>query len=427
MAVIKWTTENVLLFLSYLFVFFIVIYQGPIFSPDTYGYLNAVIYRSSGYPVFSKFFMFVFGQFYDIAIICFQIIFGLYGVHLFLKTSSRIFHLKVTEKTLLFLVLIFPFFSPLLVANNICSEGLSYPLYLILIGFSLQFLLLNRQNSLKYIIISSVLLTLTRSQFLPVPLILAIIYFFKFKKELLAKKHLSKVLIIVLVPIACILMDKTYHKLKDGKFISTPFAYVNACASALYVSDFNDTQYILKSDDKNIFIDCYRFLDKHGWLISTKSQKSNSEKYNHFHNNMSNICNKTLHDRGRAYYRARNLTTVQECIATEKTAKNLFFALTKNNFKKWIILYFNNIVHGFKSIFVLIFVLVIALTSFVKLMKDYSNFYAIQFLISSLILSNSLIIAFASHSIMRYLFYNYALFFLLIVMLIKYFFDGRKA
>lgn len=427
MVTIKWTTDNVLLHISYSLILFIVVYQGPIFSPDTYSYLDAVIYRSPGYPIFSKLFMYVFGQFYDLAIISFQIIAGLIGVHLFFKTCSHIFNLKWFEKVPLFLILIFPFFNPLLVANNICSEGLSYPLYLLLISFSLQFLLLNKTSVLKYIIISSVLLALVRSQFILVPLIIAIIYYFKFKKKILTKKHLSKVLILVLVPIASVLIDKTYHKLKDGEFVSTPFSYINACASALYVSDFNDAQNISRTDDKNIFVACYHFLDEHGWLISTKSQKSNAEKYYHFHNNMGNICNYTLQDNGRAYYKSKNQTIVQASISTERTAKNLFFVLVKTNFKKWITLYFNNVLHGFKSIFILIFLLAIVSFSFIKLIKNYSNFYAIQFLISSLLLSNALIIAFASHSIMRYLFYNYALFFILIVVLSKYFINERKA
>ena len=103
----------------------------------------------------------------------------------------------------------------------------------------------------------------------------------------------------------------------------------------------------------------------------------------------------------------------------EAACKDITISLIKANFSKWIDLYYYNISYGFYSPAVLVFVVFILIFSFIKALFSYHKSYAIIFLLSSLTLSNAMLIAFASHSIMRYLFYNYVLLFLILIGIIK--------
>ena len=208
-------------------------------------------------------------------------------------------------------------------------------------------------------------------------------------------------LLILSIPITSAI-DKTFHKLTRDQFVSTPFTYVNACAGALYVSNMDNLKDISNPDDKAIFKICLEKMSKNNWLMSYKENATLEEKY--FHDNLVNICNLTLHNKGRDYYISKGYEKTEALIKVENTSKRLYFTLVKNNFKNYSLLFLSNLTHAFKSIFVMIFIVFCVIFSGTKLIKSYNINYA-------------LMLFFASHSIMRYLFYNYNLIIILIVLL----------
>ncbi len=418
--------ENYLLFLCYAFVFVYLIFQDAIYTPDTYSYLNAEIQRYPGYALFSKLFTFLFGAYFNYAVIGFQLLIGLISIHFFYKKVEEILSLNYVIKLGLLLLLLFPFFEPLYVANNICSEGLSYPLYLFFLTFSLDFLFLNNNKSLVYLSIASILLSLTRGQFIIIPLIIAFIYLIKHKKSILKFEYFSKLLLLLSIPFVIIIMDKSYHKLKDNKFASTPFTYVNTSSLAFYVSKASDSAFINNEDYKNVFIECHQFISKNKWIMSSKERASYDAYYKHFHKRLTKICNYTLHTKGTVYFLNKDLSIVESRIAIESTAKQLTLILIKNNFNKWINLYFASIKHGFKSNLLLFFIVGVFLFSLIKIILDYQKNFALLFLLSCLTLTNAMLVAFASYSIMRLLFYNYVLIFLIFIVIYNLFKERKK-
>ncbi|WP_223033802.1 hypothetical protein [Hanstruepera marina] len=411
--------ENYLLVISYLLIFFFFIFQGAIYSPDTYSYINANIYRSPGYPIFTKFLQFVSGVYFDFVIVAIQLLISLIGIHVFFKIASKIFQLKWIEKLFLFVILIFPFFKPLLIANNISSEGLSYPLYLLFLSSVLYFFSQNTSRAFYFILTNLTILILTRGQFIILPLLILTSYILIFKKQIICKLHVKRIILLCLLPLAVLIMDKTYHLLKDGVFVSTPFTYLCVSGSAFYVSKSEDINFINSKDDKQIFEDCYTFINDNNWLLSSKKRNSYKDYYQHFHNNLGNICNYTLHDRGTKFYVDKGYSIVEARIAIENTCKDIAPILIKNNFKEWIRLYYSNLIHSFKSPFILFFIMITLIFSGFKIITTSDFRYSYLFLFSSLILSNAVIVVFASHSIMRYLFYNFALFYLIFLILIR--------
>ncbi|MFT5848056.1 MAG: O-antigen ligase [Psychroserpens sp.] len=426
--------ENTILRAVYLLVFLFVITNEAIYSPDTRSYLNALPYRHPGYVLFVKSLKFIFSSFFDISVLIFQGAFGLIAVNFFFKKAVQVFNLNILSKVLLLLLLIVPFFGPLYVANNICPEGISYPLYLFFIATSLDFIKNDSYKKLLIALIFYVLLALTRGQFILTPLIFAVIYFLEKKSQLLKMSTILKLTLLICIPVLVILAESTYHKLKDGIFMTTPFGFVNASTAAFYVSNKSDAQYITSPDDRIVFEKSYEKLKNEKLLMSSQdSLYPYGQYYNFFHNHVPPICNRTIHELGKKYYFDKALITTntikiadaQAFYNIEKTCKALTKTLIKTNFKKWIQLYYANISHGFYSSILLIFIFVILLFSFFKAFYN-NKTYILLFLCTALTLSNAMLVAFASHSIMRYLFYNYIFIFLTFVILTKLFKNGIK-
>lgn len=419
--------KDIVIYGMYFFSFIFLIFQDAIYTPDTASYFNAAIYRYPGYPIFTNILKFIFQDYFDLVTVGIQILFGLIAVHFATKKFTEVFQLNYLSKLVVILILLFPFFNPLYVANNICSEGLSYPLYLLFLTFYLDFLNRFNRKSFILLLISYVLLTLTRGQFIILPIIVLIAYILMVKNSAFKGLHLKKMFLLLLIPFIATVMDKSYHLLKDGAFVSTPFSFISASGSALYVSKATDVQFIETDDDKEIFKDCHAFLTKNNLLLSSKNRATPKDDYKHFHNNVSKLCNYTLHDRGTQCYLDKGYSIVEARIAIEKTSKSIYPILVKNNFKNWLRLYYSNLVHSFKSEFLLFFMVFVLLFSFIKSIVSDNKLYVYLFFLASLILSNALIVAFASHSIIRYVFYNYSLFFLIFVLIIKLIKYGKEA
>ncbi|WP_040278860.1 glycosyltransferase family protein [Psychroserpens damuponensis] len=418
--------ENTVLRVVYLLVFLFVIFNDAIYSPDTRSYIHALPYRHPGYVLFLKTFKVLFSSVFDLSVLVFQAGFGLLAVHFFFKTTAKIFNLNTLSKVIVVALLLFPFFNPLFVANNICPEGFSYPLYLFFIGSSLRFIQHDNYKILWAALVLYVLLSLTRGQFIITPLIFGVAYILKNKKHFFKKPILIKSLLLIFIPAVVVVADSSYHKLKDGIFGSTPFGFVAASGSAFFVSEQTDSHLISNKDDKAIFNLCYNKLSNENLLLSSQSNlESYSAYYDFFHNHVPPICNRTVHNLGKAYYYDKLIKTntiesadAQAFYNIEKTCKNITLILIENNFSKWIKLYFANISHGFFSPILLILVIISLLFSSIKLLYNHKN-YLLLFICSALTLSNAALIAFASHSIMRYLFYNYVLIFLIFVIIIS--------
>ena len=414
-------------FVIYGLVFFYFSFQEPLFSPDTYDYLRASPQRSPGYVIFIKFFEFLFPKIYPTIIVVVQLLFGLVAVDLFLRFIARLLDLTTFLKLLVLGLLLFPFFPPLLIANNICSEGLSYPLYLLFVVKGIELLYNEKKSSLPILAVVYFLLVLTRGQFIVSPMIVAFAYFLKNRNSIFKKVYVTRIAIVFLLPIVAVLADKSYHKLKDGHFISTPYTFVNMSTAAFYVSKKMDVDFISRPDYKMIFNECYLHLERKNLLMTSQERAGYKTYYNHFHNNVPQICNRTIHRISRNHYFNQYLLSSNDkksasafaAWQSELACKSLFFTLVSHNFNDWIQLYYQNLVHGFKSLAILLFIVVIFLFSTYKILFKPRTYDYILFIFSALILSNALIISLAGHSIMRYLFYNYILMFLILIVLFK--------
>ena len=413
--------EDNLLLVTYSIIFLLLIFQKAIYSPDTYGYLSAMPYRHLGYVVFAKTLVYVFGDLFDIAVIVIQSLFCLAGIHVLFKTISSILNLNSVLKVLILMVLCFPLFEPLFIANNICPEGISYPLYLLFVAFNLKFLFKDNSKALFYIVLCFLALVLTRGQFMFSGLIFALVYMLKHKHLLLKPRVLSKSLLLIFMPILAIAGEMSYHKLKDGIFMTTPFGFVNISSAAYYVSDKDDAKHIANADYKAIFEQSYAELEQKELLMSSQPESLYKSYYAFFHNHIPQICNHTTFETAKDYFFEKNpeAPVAESYYSTEKASKHISLVLIQHNFKKWIQLVIANMSYSFYSVFLLMFMSVAFVFSLIKMVTSFHKWYALLFIFSALSLSNAVLIAIASHSIMRYTFYNYTFILLTIIMVYK--------
>ena len=136
----KFPLFDILLFVIYAILFGYFILQPAIYSPDTNSYWHLDITRYPGYVIFLRTFKFIFADFFDYAVVGFQLIFAFFSIHIFLRSFGNFVKLNLWLRIILLAILVFPIFPPLSTANNLCSEGLSYPLYLLLISLIVDFI-----------------------------------------------------------------------------------------------------------------------------------------------------------------------------------------------------------------------------------------------------------------------------------------------
>ena len=401
---------------SVLFVYFLL--QQPLYSPDTFSYLRADISRFPGYVLFLRGLQFIFNASFDLVAVGIQLIFGFAAITVIFKKCTKIFNLRSWPRILLLGLLILPYFYPLYIANNLTSEGISYPLYLLLMTFAFDFIFNDEKNKILHIAIVFLALALTRGQFIIVAPIIAFVFALKLKKQVFTKVNIGLIAFLLLLPVLSGVLDSTYRKAVHGYFIKTPYSYVNAITLPLFVSEKENVELMPSEDTKKIFEMSYARIDSLN-LLSSKVNGSYKVKYKQFHEYFPKICNQNIHDQGKAYYYAKDPTPHMGSILTEAASKTMFPILLKANFKEWLSIYYTSIVHGFKSVFVLFFILTLAIISLWKAIKKFNMKNGFILFGCLLIISNAMIVAVASHSIIRYLFYNYFIGLLIIVILLK--------
>lgn len=413
----KLSILNRILFLGFIFSFIYLILQPPIVSFDTMSYLRAEISRFPGFVIFIRVYKLIFGEFYE-PMVGMYLVFGFGAIYRTIHTLKRLFNLKLWQLLVTFAILLFPYFPPLSIANNICSEGLAYPLYLLMISFGLSVLKTADYKQVLYFGIAYLLLTLTRGQFIFIPLLFLLLFVLQHRKALFHKKTLVIAISILCLPFLNVQLDKTYRKLAYGHFVSTPYSYVNAITLPLYVSKKEDRSLFTDPNVQQVFDFSYHRIDSLN-LLSRKIDGDRFERFKGFYEQFPVICNQNVHSQGIQFYYDKGYGIYESYIQIEKDCKVMMPLLIQHNFKEFITLYYTNVIHGFGSVFIALFLLLVCIWSGIKTLRNYNTYTATVFLITLLIISNALIVGIACHSIMRYIFYNYFLFFVLIVLLFQ--------
>ncbi|WP_430410667.1 glycosyltransferase family 39 protein [Kordia sp.] len=410
--------RNIFIGMLFLLTFVAVLRKPTIYFPDSTGYLNMMINRTPGYPIFLKLITSIFGSNFDVALRFIQTAIGCFSVYIFIRKIRQVRLLNNFYTSCFSVVLLLPFLVGVRIGNSILSEALSYALYIIVIGYYLAFFISKNKKELYYALPILGILLITRYQFIYlIPVAFLMIFWINLKEKQWKTYRIAMVLLFCL-PIATSLVDRTYHKVVHNRFISTPWTGMNIITAAFYVSDVEDEAIFEDAQEKEFFQNTYKGLVEKNLNIHHLEARKNADKTMVYIQEFANITMGPIFKNGNAVL-AQSLSEDEKYIALEKMTKRMSKPLILDNFSEWTKLYIGNLIYGFGGIKQMVLYLFILLCSFVGIIKYNTKTYKILLLLSVLLIGNLLIVSIGMHAIIRFTFYNDWVLFLTIFILLN--------
>jgi len=404
----------------YALICLMIFLKGIVLTNDSDGYIGMSSVRSPVYPLLIKFFFFIGKGNYLVWLLCFQILWGALGVFVFSRFIYSFFKAAYWLVFLLSLGLLAPYFIFGSIANQVMTEAIAYPAFLFAIRHLTEAVFDKRMKPFVIFMLFSVLLILTRGQFLFLYAVTAvvIVYLFIYSKE--KSKRIFRVLIIFIsLVILTNLMERTYHYSLYRQFSKVSLTGLQLSAMGFYLSD---------SEDKNLFKDSLECV-----FFERVQQRT------HYENNWNiHFDKKTVTNSGLGYYQQVYNKIIWKAVYPEavklvpesdasndhtswkfihRLTKSVAYQLLKKHKAEFLEIYFKNVIYGigykhYSLLFVLSFVVFII--SYCMKACKYSLIYMLMMFIC---FSNVLLVALVEPaSEYRYLIYNDALYMSILIL-----------
>lgn len=259
------------LLLTALLLFFELMFwrYGPAVYNDSEQYLRMHIHREPLYPLFLQLMRWLSGEKYLICMGICQNLFMAVAIWLFAITICRRFRLSCLWGVLFALIQVFPhlmirFFSALsiFITNSVMSEALTFPLFTIWSMHALLLLWTGRRRDVWGTLISSLLLSLTRSQMMVTLIVFMLIMVYRGLVDVKRKKCGYFVCIFLLVAASFgvrTLAVRSYNLVYNGHFINNTYGNVNLLTNMIYASDREMGEAITDEQTRAFF---YEIFDK---------------------------------------------------------------------------------------------------------------------------------------------------------------------
>ncbi|WP_133240805.1 hypothetical protein [Marixanthomonas spongiae] len=385
-------------------------------QPDSPAYIEMWFRSAPGYPLFVNAVQAVFGTYFMVALKVLQLCLGLTAVWFFIKQLRKHVAMQDFWFLLLTVILLIPYVYNQKVANFILSEGLAFPLYLLVTAHLLVFFFKERRKHLLYALAFLFVLLLTRKQFLFfVPIAIVMMVWLGYRAKNL-KTLLPYGFAFLALPFLISLADSTYHKIVHGHFTNTPWNGVHLLAPAMYIADKDDGSIYASEEEKAYFNAIYAQIEQKKY--NEKAAVSEGKNViSHYIANFPNIANHTIYPIGKERYED-TLSEKEALIKIDQTTTAMAFPLIRDNFKKWFSLYLKNFSYGFEnSKYALLFVILLCFGIFNIHVPNTNSYKAIAFT-AAITLANMAVVAIGMHTLKRFIFYNdWVLFFVVFLLL----------
>mgnify|MGYP000713539014 CR=1 FL=1 len=207
------------------------------------------------------------------------------------------------------------------------------------------------------------------------------------------------------------LIDKTYHKVVHGHFVSTPWTGMNMITLPFFVSDMEDETLFDDVTEKKFFQNTHHDLVDEYMNINNVDLTVFPTPTQFYIGQFANITMGPIYRNGVAVLQD-SLTENEKFIALDTMTSKMTMPLLWDNFSKWKHIYNQNAVHGFGGLHNLALYLFIALYSFFVLWKRNEKTYKVLGLISGMLIANVLIVSIGMHAVIRFTFHNDSIIFL---------------
>lgn len=210
--------------------------RGFFVHTDSRSYIDHLVYRTAGYPLFLDLTELLFGRFGLHAAFLLQILLGVWACQSLAATLRRALRVPRIGSVAALLVLLAPYVGPPYVANRILSEGLAYPLFLLTMRALLLVVTAARPSAIGGYVIFGTLVILVRPQFAFLHALSALTVAILWRSTGARRKACALALGWLLASGAATLTDRTIRWARHGYFGSAPFLAIQFMAPALYVS-----------------------------------------------------------------------------------------------------------------------------------------------------------------------------------------------
>ncbi|AWH72838.1 hypothetical protein DCS32_01285 [Dokdonia sp. Dokd-P16] len=384
--------------------------------PDSEGYITAAIYRTPVYPLFLKILNLLFGSYEDIALIASQTLMGI-SAALFMITKLRKWtSLSVYWLVLLFGMVLYPYIAERGIGNNILSEAISYPLYLITITFFFNAFLNNVSKPLTKAFIVLFVLLLTRTQFVflvPIGILICLNLYYRNRTS---KKPLILALAFLILPFLTNLADKTYHYVQHNHFVSTPWTGIHLFTPAIFTAEEGDNLLYEDPQEKDYFETMFAILKEEGLNVNHK-KNPNEPDIDIYEEHYSKIANATLFYKGLEVVSDGELTD-ENFILVDQLTTSMTATLTWDNKVDWTKLYIMNFINGFGSISMFVLFVILFLISLTDFIKEPAILNKTVLFFTICTMANMAVVSIAMHTIQRFTFYNDWVLFLIVFLTI---------
>ena len=403
----------------------LVMAKGPIYLPDSYTFVDMAFNHSPAYCIFLKIFTSTFGAYFELPVVITQYLIIAFGIHFFVKTLKRLFHIHKVGILIIQLICLAPCVYVHNLGSAILSEALTYPIFLVIFALTLRMFV---EENLKYLYKISILLfvlILTRGQFLALiaALILIVSYIIFKKKSFVNQFYFLAILIVI--PILTSFTERVYNKIVFGHFENNAMNYVHFIASPFYIANESDINLFTNKDEKVYFNLIYSSL-KEAKLTRNQNISIGQDDYLFYQYNFPEICNRRIYDLGLDYYEAKGLNFIEQNIALNTLCSKMIGPLIKQNFMTWLKVFSKNLTNSFGSSKQMLFFFVLLFYGLFNLIKSNKNIYKFIIIATLFMLANNTLIALVIHSIKRYIFYFDWVIFATFIILLNEIFKNQK-
>ncbi|UZO81140.1 hypothetical protein NBT05_01360 [Aquimarina sp. ERC-38] len=405
------TVENRSLLFLFLITILYVFSKGSIMERDTGSYLHLTIITTPVYPLFLYGFKKIFGiDGLGPYVLTVQLIYGLYAIWFFIHKIKFHYQCRAYLTIGFSVILLVPFWDPgILVANRIVSEALAYPTFLIWLGIGLSLLHTYQGRKLFYFFTVLFILISLRPQFffiLPV-LVISLLYALSIR---IAKKKIiyTSLLIVLLLPVALKLFEKSYHYAMRGEFVSTANTGVQIMAMPFFVADQGDFDIYKEPLKQNYFKYVYQKADSARVLQNYYKASFDDTSYHHLHKNYADLSFGILSKKGRFFLGKEDSESQRILIKNNDLLIAMWLPLVLDNFLKFTRIFFQNLLNAFDGyiLFFLHVLLLLYYTSQVVIHRKRNTKDSFMLILFLLLFSNAVLVCLVEHSIDRYFIYT---------------------
>jgi len=423
MNINKDKTIHWLSYVVYLLLIAFVFRNGIHTTGDSASYIGMSSIRSPMYPALIKLFYFIGGNHYQIWLLCFQILFGTFGIFVFSRFLHQFFKLNDFLTFVLTLFLSIPYFFYGKIANLVMTEAIAYPLFLISVRFLIESVFDKRMRPFVIYMICSVPLVLTRGQFLffyVISLVILMIFLIFLKEK--RRKIYRLIAIFILLVISTNLIERTYSYFLFNKFDKVNLSGVQLSAAAFYLSSVEDVRIFTDSTEIKFFKGVQDITHKqNSWNLAYAKTTEGNNGLGYYQMTYNKIIWQAVFPEAvKCVPHLEATNDMSGWIYVNKLTKSVSFKLIKQHWKEFSSLIAMNVLFGlgykyFAFIFLLF--LVISVVFSIKYKNNFSILYSLLLMIG--LLNVLLVSMLEPASEQRYFIYNYALYITLIIITIN--------